>query len=79
MVLPHSASSRELLSPSSSSLLVYRENYKWSLELIYLLQTTASPPTDRERDRYKEIRVKKERVRQKSKTKQMFFMFHHSV
>lgn len=44
-VLPRSASSRGHPSPSSFFLLVHMENYKWTLELICLLQTTANPPS----------------------------------
>lgn len=48
VVAPHSASSTALLSPSSSSRLVYKENCRWSLEQISHPQTTASPPADRQ-------------------------------
>lgn len=71
--LPHSASSKEPPSPSSSFLLVYKENCRWTLERIYPLLTTASPPatdTQEEREPHKE--------RQNTKTQQEYFHVHSS-
>lgn len=48
MSLPHSASSMGRPSPSSSSLLGYTENYRWTQGRFYLLRTTASPPAERQ-------------------------------